>query len=145
MSHDHEHEHDHDNVVELNDIAQELLELNQRLLDAIASGDWETYEGLCDPTLTCFEPEARGNLVEGMEFHKFYFDLGGPSDTPKVTTMTSPHVRLLGDEAAVISYVRLNQRVNAAGEPTVSAVEETRVWERVEGEWKHVHFHRSPV
>lgn len=141
-----EHEHDDlDHEEAINDAAQELLELSQKLLDAIAAGDWETYEELCDPTLSCFEPEARGHLVEGLEFHKFYFDLGPPSDTPKVTSMAAPHVRLIGEDAAVISYVRLNQRVNAAGEPTVSAVEETRVWERIEGEWKHVHFHRSPA
>ena len=24
--------------------------------------------------MTAFEPEAIGNLVEGLEFHKFYFD-----------------------------------------------------------------------
>ncbi len=29
-----------------------------------------------DPQLTCFEPEAFGNLIEGMDFHKFYFDNG---------------------------------------------------------------------
>lgn len=32
------------------------------------------YRRLCDPHLTAFEPEAIGNLVEGLEFHKFYFD-----------------------------------------------------------------------
>lgn len=26
--------------------------------------------------MTAFEPEALGNLVEGMDFHKFYFDNG---------------------------------------------------------------------
>lgn len=31
---------------------------------------------LVDPHLTALEPEARGNLVEGLEFHKFYFDNG---------------------------------------------------------------------
>jgi len=31
---------------------------------------------ICDPHLTAFEPEALGNLVEGMDFHKFYFDNG---------------------------------------------------------------------
>ena len=29
---------------------------------------------LCDPHMTAFEPEAIGNLVEGLDFHKFYFD-----------------------------------------------------------------------
>ena len=31
---------------------------------------------ICDPHLTAFEPEALGNLVDGMDFHKFYFDNG---------------------------------------------------------------------
>lgn len=29
---------------------------------------------ICDPGLTSFEPETLGNLVEGMDFHKFYFE-----------------------------------------------------------------------
>ena len=56
---------------------QEVLDLNERLLQSIAKGDWETYQQLCDPTLTAFEAESRGQLVEGMEFHRFYFDRGG--------------------------------------------------------------------
>jgi calcium/calmodulin-dependent protein kinase (CaM kinase) II len=119
----------------------ELLALNQALLDSIAAGDWNTYASLCHATLSAFEPEARGNLVEGLSFHKFYFDLGG-AESPHNTTMSSPHVRLMGD-AAVVSYVRLNQRVSPSGEPTVAAIEETRVWQRVDGKWRHVHFHRS--
>ena len=47
-----------------NDPTDEILQLNQRLLDAIATGDWATYEELCDPALTAFEPEARGHRVE---------------------------------------------------------------------------------
>src|SRR5688572_16542889 len=117
-----EHEHEAHDEPDFDEV-QELLDLNQQLLEAIAGGDWEGYAALCDPTLSCFEPEARGHLVEGMDFHKFYFSLGGGgTPAPKVTTMASPHVRLLGEEAAVVSYVRLNQRVSAAGEPTVSAV-----------------------
>ena len=29
---------------------------------------------ICDPGLTSFEPEALGNLVEGMDFQRFYFE-----------------------------------------------------------------------
>lgn len=32
------------------------------------------YRKICDPGLTSFEPEGLGNLVEGMDFHRFYFD-----------------------------------------------------------------------
>ncbi len=126
--------------------AQELLALNQKLLVAIVGGDWKGYAELCDSTLTCFEPEARGHVVEGMPFHKFYFDLGAGSPKPAVgtqVTMASPHVRLMGSDAAVLSYIRLNQKLNSAGEPMTVAVEETRVWQRIGGAWKHVHFHRS--
>ena len=34
------------------------------------------FRKFVDPQLTCFEPEAFGNLIEGMDFHKFYFDNG---------------------------------------------------------------------
>ena len=65
----------------------ELIQINQRLLDAIAQGDWATYELLCDPALTAFEPEAKGQLVQGLEFHRFYFRLGGARG-PHLTTMS---------------------------------------------------------
>jgi calcium/calmodulin-dependent protein kinase (CaM kinase) II len=76
-----------------------------------------------------------------MDFHHFYFDLGaGPG--PRQTTMAAPHVRLLGD-VAVVAYVRLTQQVTADGAAETTAVQETRVWQRQAGGWKHVHFHRS--
>jgi ketosteroid isomerase-like protein len=121
--------------------AQELLKLNQQLLDAIARADWSQYQDLCAPSLTCFEPEALGQLVQGLNFHQFYFKLGAVQGH-HCTTMASPHVRIMGD-VAVVSYVRLGQRVAADGSPVTRAVEETRVWQRENGRWRHVHFHRS--
>ena len=98
-----------------------VLELTQKLLVAITSGDWDTYTELCDDSLTCFEPEALGNLVDGLEFHNYYFNL--PSNglsTPVQSTIVD-------------------------GKPVSSSMEETRVWHRQQGRWKHVHFHRSPA
>ena len=40
------------------------------------SKDNLSFSKFVDPQLTCFEPEAFGNLIEGMDFHKFYFDNG---------------------------------------------------------------------
>ena len=119
----------------------ELVELSRRLLKSIAEGDWETYSALCDPSLTAFEAESRGELVEGLDFHRFYFDLPAGAG-PRNTTLCSPHVRVMGD-AAVVCYVRLTQRLDAQGNPVTGRVEETRVWHRRDGVWRHVHFHRS--
>ncbi len=128
---------------DLESTKRELLELTQRMLDAISEADWETYERLCDPTLTCFEPESQGHLVEGMDFHGFYFDLGR-GEKPRNTTICSPHIRILGD-TAVVSYVRLNQHLDATGKPSAQGFSETRVWYRnEEGSWRLVHCHRSP-
>jgi len=121
---------------------EELLELNQQLLESIATGDWETYQDLCDPMLTAFEPEGRGHLISGLEFHRFYFELG-PSEGPRTTTMSSAKVRHMGD-VAVVAYVRLVQSVAESGAPVTSHFEETRVWQMQNGKWQHVHFHRSP-
>ncbi len=119
----------------------ELLELNQRLLDSITLGDWATYQELCDPSLTALEPESLGHLVEGMDFHRYYFDLGGIRGRHQ-TTMCSPRVRLLGD-VAVLSYMRLVQRIGPDGNALTVGNAETRVWQRRDGRWRHVHFHRS--
>jgi calcium/calmodulin-dependent protein kinase (CaM kinase) II len=125
-------------------ISNELLQLNQRLLECIAAGDWATYQELCDPSLTAFEPEAPGGqIVEGLDFHRFYFDLGGIRGRHQ-TTMCSPRVRVMGD-VAVVSYVRLIQRLGTDGAPATVASAETRIWQKQGGRWRHVHFHRTSL
>jgi ketosteroid isomerase-like protein len=124
-----------------------ILDLTQKLVVCITRGDWETYKELCCPSLTCFEPEAMGNLVDGLDFHEYYFKLpsSGTAATPNPVqaTLVGPQVRIIGD-AAIIAYVRLTQKL-ADGKPITVAMEETRVWQRQQGKWKHVHFHRSPT
>ena len=126
----------------MNDATTELLDLTQRLLNSITDGDWAAYQELCDPSLTAVEPESHGQVVEGLAFHRFYFDLGGIRGRHQ-TTICAPHVRVMGD-VAVVTYVRLNQRV-ADGAAVTSAFEETRIWQRQAEGWKHVHFHRSSL
>lgn len=127
----------------MSDSERELVALTQRLLDSISSGDWATYADLCDPKLTAIESEAPGQIVVGLDFHKFYFDLGGVRGR-HATTMSGVVVRLMGD-AAVISYARLVQRVDGDGKPITATSMETRVWQKIGGKWKHVHFHRTPM
>jgi calcium/calmodulin-dependent protein kinase (CaM kinase) II len=124
-----------------NQIEQSLLAANARLLQSIDAGDWATYAELCDERLTCFEPEAAGHLVEGLAFHKFYFDLPS-TGSPRLSSMIAPHVRVIGD-VGIVCYVRLVQKLDAARAPVTVAVDETRIWRRQGEAWKHVHFHRS--
>jgi calcium/calmodulin-dependent protein kinase (CaM kinase) II len=120
----------------------ELLQLSRRLLDVIASGDWDAYVAICDPSLTCFEPEARGERVTGLDFHHFYFRERRPAEAAQ-TTLIEPEVRMLGPDAAAVTYVRLTQSRDAAGAACTSRAEETRIWQRRDGRWKLVHVHRS--
>lgn len=74
---------------------QEIIKVTEQLIETINRGDfagytwvtfelmmssiliiWNAYRKICDPHLTAFEPESMGNLVEGMDFHKFYFENG---------------------------------------------------------------------
>ena len=111
--------------------------LNKQLLDAIDDGDLETYRELCDPSLTAFEPEALGNLVEGLDFHETYF--GSPTSGKRKSTVGPPHVRLLGD-TAVVAYVRLVQSTTSDGQHSTTAFEETRIWHKTGDSWKNVHY-----
>ncbi|XP_051838087.1 calcium/calmodulin-dependent protein kinase type II subunit gamma isoform X37 [Antechinus flavipes] len=150
---------------------QEIIKITEQLIEAINNGDFDAYTKICDPGLTSFEPEALGNLVEGMDFHKFYFEnpqscsdaithpspYQFPSPSPvfqlcKVlsknskpihTTILNPHVHVIGEDAACIAYIRLTQYIDGQGRPRTSQSEETRVWHRRDGKWLNVHYHCS--
>ncbi|KAH9574633.1 hypothetical protein CY35_01G068400 [Sphagnum magellanicum] len=136
-------------------VQDDLLRATEELLRGIDTGDYSTYQRLCHPKLTAFEPEAQGQLVEGLDFHKFYFDLGkalenssGAHGPAVQSTIVAPKVVLLGTNAGVVTYTRLQQIPGSPKAGHTSAHNETRVWERQkndagEWEWKHIHFHRS--
>ncbi|XP_027951217.1 calcium/calmodulin-dependent protein kinase type II subunit beta [Eumetopias jubatus] len=123
---------------------QEVIKITEQLIEAVNNGDFEAYAKICDPGLTSFEPEALGNLVEGMDFHRFYFEnLLAKNSRPIHTTILNPHVHVIGEDAACIAYIRLTQYIDGQGRPRTSQSEETRVWHRRDGKWQNVHFHCS--
>ncbi|XP_061880382.1 calcium/calmodulin-dependent protein kinase type II subunit beta-like isoform X1 [Entelurus aequoreus] len=123
---------------------QEIIKITEQLIEAINNGDFEAYAKICDPGLTCFEPEALGNLVEGMDFHRFYFDNLLAKNRKSIhTTILNPHVHLLGEDGACIAYIRLTQFVDEQAQPRSSQSEETRVWHRRDAKWQNIHFHCS--
>jgi ketosteroid isomerase-like protein len=121
---------------------QEIIKMTEQLIEAINNGDFDAYTKICDPHLTAFEPEALGNLVEGMDFHKFYFD-NGKNCKAINTTILNPHVHLIGEDAACIAYVRLTQHTDKQGQWYTHQSEETRVWQKRDNKWQNVHFHRT--
>ncbi|XP_032301155.1 calcium/calmodulin-dependent protein kinase type II subunit gamma isoform X1 [Coturnix japonica] len=123
---------------------QEIIKITEQLIEAINNGDFDAYTKICDPGLTSFEPEALGNLVEGMDFHKFYFEnLLSKNSKPIHTTILNPHVHVIGEDAACIAYIRLTQYIDGQGRPRTTQSEETRVWHRRDGKWLNVHYHCS--
>lgn len=131
-------------------VEEDLLLLTEKLLQSIDNGDYGVYKQLCDPALTAFEPEAQGHLVEGLAFHKFYFDIKKrfPSSSTTHSRISSPKITLVGEDVALATYTRLCQSTGVDGIPFVEAFNETRVWQRKRDNagipvWKNVHFHRS--
>uniref|UniRef100_A0A8C7N0K3 calcium/calmodulin-dependent protein kinase n=1 Tax=Oncorhynchus kisutch TaxID=8019 RepID=A0A8C7N0K3_ONCKI len=124
---------------------QEIIKVTEQLIEAINNGDFEAYTKICDPGLTSFEPEALGNLLEGTDFHRFYFEnaLSRGKQGPVHTILLNPHVHLIGDDAACIAYIRLTQYMDASGMPRTMQSEETRIWHRRDAKWQNIHFHRS--
>lgn len=123
---------------------QEIIKLTEQMIAAITSGNYEEYTKYADPALTCFEPETMGNMIVGMDFHKFYFDhVFSKNNKPVNTSILNPLVHLLGDDAACIAYVKLTQYMDRDGIPQTRKAEETRVWQRKDGKWQNIHLHRS--
>uniref|UniRef100_A0AAR2JY89 calcium/calmodulin-dependent protein kinase n=1 Tax=Pygocentrus nattereri TaxID=42514 RepID=A0AAR2JY89_PYGNA len=123
---------------------QEIIKVTEQLIEAISNGDFESYTKMCDPSVTAFEPEALGNLVEGLDFHRFYFEnLWSKNSKPVHTTILNPHIHLIGEEAACIAYIRITQYIDNNGMPRTAQSEESRIWHRRDGKWQIVHFHRS--
>uniref|UniRef100_A0AAQ4QYT4 calcium/calmodulin-dependent protein kinase n=1 Tax=Gasterosteus aculeatus aculeatus TaxID=481459 RepID=A0AAQ4QYT4_GASAC len=133
-----------EDLVHQNPQVQEIIKVTEQLIESINNGDFDAYAKICDPGLTSFEPEALGNLVEGHDFHRFYFENAlSKGNKPVHTILLNPHVHLIGENAACIAYIRLTQYMDASGMPRTMQSEETRVWHRRDGKWQNIHFHRS--
>ncbi|XP_062498761.1 calcium/calmodulin-dependent protein kinase type II subunit delta-like [Corticium candelabrum] len=92
--------------------------------------------------VSCFENETCGELVSGMELHQFLFDhVKRPAKIRNY--ILHPKVMMLGDQGAMIAYVRLTQFIDKSERPVHIRAEETRVYHKERGRWMMVHFHRS--
>jgi hypothetical protein len=55
-------------------VKSEIIQNTKMLLRSLNTGDFKTFSKLCEPEMTSFQPETVGNLVQGINFYKFYFD-----------------------------------------------------------------------
>lgn len=128
----------------------ELLAVTRRLVDAIDRRDYETYRALTSEDITSFEPEARGQRIDGLPFHEFFVGKPLRAGTTARSELIAFQARPLAAagagacRAAVACYTRITQKHDADGAFRLSHANETRVYERPEGgAWRQVHFHRS--
>uniref|UniRef100_A0A5K3EYW1 CaMKII_AD domain-containing protein n=1 Tax=Mesocestoides corti TaxID=53468 RepID=A0A5K3EYW1_MESCO len=113
----------------------EIIRLTEQLLAAATACDYDAYTRLMCPKFTYFGPDVRGTLVEGCDFHKFYFDQVIPKSLFKSvrTTIQNPTVHILSEDAACIAYIRLTQFTDKSDVLYTQQTEETRVWARRQG------------
>lgn len=128
-------------------IKAEVVAVNQVLLDSIHAGRWDIYAHLSSPDLTCIEAESNHEVVKGLPFHKYYFDLAAEKRAAAAaagkasvshSTLAGVQVHLLSGKSAVIVGNRLIQRPDRTDQ-----CGETRVYEYVHGQWRQLHLHRS--
>ena len=121
-----------------------ILNLTQKLLDSIAVKDWEVYISLVDEKLIAVENESENNFIEGLDFHKFYFDLPRDNNLIIKENIVTPNIKILGD-VAIICYKRIRQTFSRIDNNIKSETStETRIWRNfINIGWKLIHFHRS--
>lgn len=133
----------------------------ERHLQSIFDNDIAEYQATTVSDLTLYEWHVTPHRIEGLPFHAFMMSEAGRADTAAMALDPDPHGGSPGDkarvrydlanyceqdygDAAVCSYTMLLSKGTAAGVKVVS-YNESRVFVRIEGDWKVVHVHKSPA
>lgn len=122
----------------------DIIARERAALDRWGNGDPQGYLDLYAPEVTYFDPmlEKRNDGVEAMR--KYYAPLTGKIKVDRYD-MINPSVQHHGD-VAVLSYnlVSYGKRSNGA-ETVLARWNSTKVYARIEGQWKIVHDHWSYI
>ncbi len=123
---------------------EELLNITWQMLEAIHTGDYETYGLFTSEELSCFE-DVCAYRIDGLEFHLSLISqmARNPANRPERFDILSPRIQLYG-ETGIVTYTRL-MTYSDNGKPKWQTYNESRVFVRESGEWKMVHFHRTPT
>lgn len=121
---------------------QGVLDAVQKLLDAVSHCDTGAYSQLVAEDVSAFEFDVSPYRIDGIDFHLNLMKEKGKRLRPTQVSILTPRVQRFGN-IAIASYTRLNTVWDEDGEPEFDNCNETRVFERREGTWVMVHFHRS--
>ena len=124
---------------------RELLHITWRMLDAIHTGDADTYAALCAADLSCFEDVCQYR-IDGVEFHSALIRqmAQNPGLKPARFDILAPRIQVYGEQTGIVTYTRL-MTYSEDGKPRWATFNETRVFVRQDAAWKMAHFHRSPT
>ena len=125
---------------------EKVLSLTRALLENIyVQPSAQFYADHVDPDVTALE--GTPVRVDGIDFHLFALSqlarARAEDKSARYLQLLNPRVQRYGDTA----IVTLTSQVTTAREGAFQTtyLHETRVWARRDGQWKLVHFHKSPV
>jgi ketosteroid isomerase-like protein len=113
------------------------------MLDAMHARDVDAYKACCATDVSAFEWYIAPYRVDGIDFHLSLIEAGG-NGAPTRLDLLTPRVQHYGD-TAIITYTLLKTFAPAGEPPTFRTTNETRVFARIDGDWKMVHLHKSPA
>ena len=126
-------------------VEDELMSLTKKLLTRIyvePSSDF--YKEHVAEDVTCYE--GLPTRLDGIEYHLKALDaLAESTEHPgkRHIELLNPKIQVYGDVGVVTATVQFATFQNQGVETRL--LNETRVWAKVDGAWKLVHFHKSPV
>lgn len=120
-----------------------ILELHHGFVDANTTGDWSYLEAHTAPGPEGFRwYNLNKSVYVGMDhivrLWKFLVAMGGKADIP----IKEEQVHVNGDMGFVSYIMQFDADFGPMGKVSQSA-RSTEIWERMDGEWKMVHFHCS--
>jgi ketosteroid isomerase-like protein len=122
---------------------EEIRALEQKMNDAYAKNDLETYFSYYAVDFVQWLPEGRSNLDTYKRQWMAYVSAGNSVQAAEVREL---QLRVApGEDAAVASYILYVKTKGADGKITEGESQETDVWFRREGAWKMVALHYAPL
>lgn len=126
------------------DAHQDIWDFIDRHLNAIFSGDWETYRATTSPDLSLYEYFVAPHRQDGLAFHQFMIEnrWTGQPHAQRFDLLEKRCQRYA--DTAIVTYTLMLSQAYADGMKH-HLHNETRVLIQQEGQWMVVHVHKSPA